>query len=131
MHKRHYGLTLTVSHSKVCHSLVEILSRASTVYYLPSILASQNKLKSRHLNKLAGPKEGMSKQDIANWTQRVEDEMEPGGNEYAEGFDWARLHENWDEFMLFAKGKVMASSTKARIGFISGRLVPLALKAGS
>jgi hypothetical protein len=108
---------------------------------VPFTLATKNKLKQRKLDKFTaiagGLKEGiiMSKQEIAKWTQRVEEERADQGatdEGQSEGgmLDWTKVSEDWDEFMLFAKSKVMASSTKARIGFISGRLVPLALKAG-
>ncbi|PVF97788.1 hypothetical protein CPB86DRAFT_706324 [Serendipita vermifera] len=69
----------------------------------------------------------MSKQEILNWTQRVEHDPEDEGFELPE-FDWSKLHDDWPSFMEFAQKQITNSSTKLRIAFISRRLSPMALR---
>jgi hypothetical protein len=75
------------------------------------------------------PDTGMSKQEILNWTQRVEDDPEDESFGIPE-FDWTKLHDDWPSFMEFAQRQVTSSSTKLRIAFVSGRLSPMALRTG-
>lgn len=70
----------------------------------------------------------MSKQEILNWSQRVH-EQDDEDNQIPV-FDWATLFDNWDGFMTFSQAEILSSSTKKRTAFITGRLIPLATRAG-
>jgi len=70
----------------------------------------------------------MSKQEILNWSQRIHEEQDEG-NQTTE-FDWTRLFDDWSGFMTMSQREILSGSTKKRVGFIVGRLIPLARRAG-
>lgn len=70
----------------------------------------------------------MSKQEILSWSQRIQEDQDEG-NQTTE-FDWTRLFDDWSGFMTLSQREILSGSTKKRIGFILGRLIPLATRAG-
>jgi hypothetical protein len=69
----------------------------------------------------------MSKQEILSWSQRIQgDDDENNQTE----FDWTKLFDDWSGFMTFSQREILSGGTKKRIGFIVGRLIPLATRAG-
>jgi hypothetical protein len=70
----------------------------------------------------------MSKQEILSWSQRIQGD-EDESNQATE-FDWTRLFDDWSGFMSFSQKEILSGSTKKRIGFIVGRLIPLATRTG-
>ncbi|KAG8863877.1 translational activator of GCN4, partial [Serendipita sp. 405] len=105
--------------NKVCHLNAPVQQKLE-----PTALAG----KRLRLEKLKSviPDAGMSKQEILGWTQRIEQEDED--DEHAPDFDWMTLEKDWSGFLLFAQHQILSSSTKRRIAFINGRLVPLAMR---
>lgn len=71
----------------------------------------------------------MSKTEIQSWiaTSGGPDE----DDEVPTEFHWSSLHEDWPEFVDYAVGQLLTSSTKTRIEFLEKRLSPLAARGGT
>ena len=73
----------------------------------------------------------MSKAEIQSWI--TASEGLDGEEELTTAFRWDSLNErsNWPSFLDYAKGRLLTSSTKTRIEFLTNRLSPLAARGGT